>query len=321
MQSDRWISATLRDHRDLTDDIREFRLTPESASTNWRGGSHIAIELALPGRTEIRHYSLVGTPGAEWRIAVKRLQPGRGGSEAMWSLEPGVRLRVSEPVSRFELLPTGGPILLIAAGIGITPLYGMALTLLRRHADFRLLYAGRSRRHMAYLDELQTALGDKLMIFAADDGHRLNLAKTIADLPRQGELYLCGPLPMLEDARRLWQELGRPAGGLHFESFASSGNYPSAPFRVTIPGLAADVAVPPESTILSALTAAGVELLSGCRRGECGLCAVDVVSVDGVVDHRDVFFSAAQHQANRKICTCVSRMHGGSITLDIGYRP
>jgi len=323
MQSEnRWISATLRAVRDLTPDVREFTLEPSEEAGGWRTGSHIRIEVQAHGRPEVRHYSLIGeAKDGLWRIAVRRADQGLGGSLYLWSLKSGARLRVTHPVSRFELAPQTAPILLLAGGIGITPLVGMAHALLRRGADFSLLYAGRSRAQMAYQDELTATLGHKLRLHPDDESGPIDLAAEFAALPAEAELYVCGPIGLLDAARATWIAAGHSLARLHFETFGSSGRFAPEPFTVHVPGLASDIAVPRDVTILGALRAAGIEMLSGCERGECGLCAVTVLEVDGTVDHRDVYFSAAQHAENRKVCACVSRVAGRSITLDVGYRP
>jgi vanillate O-demethylase ferredoxin subunit len=322
LSENRWISASLRAVRDLTPDVREFLLEPEEPVGGWRTGSHIRVEVQAHGRPDIRHYSLIGEPrDGLVRIAVRRADRGRGGSLYMWSLAPGARLRVTHPVSRFELAAQPVPVLLLAGGIGITPLIGMAQALARRGSEFSLLYAGRARSQMAYADELAGELGNRLRLHTDDAGHPLDLAAEIAALPADGHLYVCGPIGLLDAARRAWAEAGRSAGNLHFETFGSSGRFAPEPFSVHVPGLASDIAVPRDGTILDALNAAGIEVLSGCQRGECGLCAVTVLEVDGVIDHRDVYFSDAQHEESRKLCACVSRVSGRSVTLDVGYRP
>jgi vanillate O-demethylase ferredoxin subunit len=125
---------------------------------------------------------------------------------------------------------------------------------------------------------------------------------------------------MLEDAKRQWRQSGRPVDRLRFETFGSSGRFASEPFRVKIPRLGMEVDVPRNQTMLEALEAAGIEMIFDCRKGECGLCALPIVETDGIVDHRDVFFSDEEKAANAKLCTCVSRVIGGSITIDTADR-
>jgi len=130
----------------------------------------------------------------------------------------------------------------------------------------------------------------------------------------------CGPIGMLEAAKRHWQHSGRPIDQLRFETFGNSGRFASEPFKVKIPRLGAEIDVPLNQTMLDALEAVGIEMISDCRRGECGLCALPILATDGIVDHRDVFFSDEEKAANSKLCTCVSRVVGGSITVDTADR-
>ena len=139
-------------------------------------------------------------------------------------------------------------------------------------------------------------------------------------MPTGGELFVCGPIGLLEAAKRAWARSGRPVGDLHFETFGSSGRYATEPFRVEIPRLGRTIEVPRNRTMLETLEAEGIDMIFDCRRGECGLCALTILSTDGVVDHRDVFFSDAQKAANAKMCTCVSRISGGSVTIDVAER-
>ena len=107
---------------------------------------------------------------------------------------------------------------------------------------------------------------------------------------------------------------------MRFETFGASGRWPTVPFTLKIPRLAKEIHVPATQSMLDALEAAGVAMIFDCLRGECGLCALPIVAVDGVVDHRDVFFSEAEKAENAKLYTCVSRVYGSEITLDTADR-
>ena len=321
-----WHYAHIRRHRDLTPTVREFEIRPEGGVCPWTVGSHLNVRLPIDGRDETRSYSLTGTfhdPGADevYRIAVKLAQPGRGGSRRMWSLEQGAELFVGEPANHFEL-PLGAPqYLLIAGGIGITPIVGMAQTLAARGADVRMLYAVREPGELAFADRLRGALGERLHTFIDAAGERLEIAAHLGGLHPQALLLVCGPLPLLEATRSAWAAAGRPAANLRFETFGNTGARPSEPFWVELPRHGLRLQVPAEHSLLDVLTDAGVETLFDCRRGECGLCAMDIVSVQGEVDHRDVFLSAHEQRANRRLCACVSRVAGGGVVLDTAYRP
>jgi vanillate O-demethylase ferredoxin subunit len=166
---------------------------------------------------------------------------------------------------------------------------------------------------------LRERIGDRLQTFPAEDA-RVDLPAEIAKLDRHGEFYVCGPIGLLEAAKRAWRESGRPVDKLRFETFGSSGRYPTIPFTIEIPRLGIQVAVPADQTMLEALEEAGVGMIWDCRRGECGLCALPILKVDGVVDHRDVFFSDAEKASDAKLCTCVSRVYGNAITVDTADR-
>lgn len=319
---DAWTNAVVRAARPLTSGIREITLAPESGAGSYPTGSHLIVRVMVDGKPDLRHYSLIGEQPVDgcWRIAVKREEPGRGGSRYMWSLSPGARLEVSHPDSHFQLSRDAPEYLLVAGGIGITPLRGMAAALLRRGAAFRMLYAGRARAEMAYLAELEAELGRRLQVFTSDAGQRIDLAAEFARLGSAGEAYVCGPISLLETARRTWQASGRAPFRLLYETFGSSGRFAAEAFTVRVPRLGKEVVVPEGTSMLDALEAAGVGVLWDCRRGECGLCAVDVLETNGTIDHRDVFFSAEQHEENSKLCACVSRVVGGSVTIDPAYR-
>jgi vanillate O-demethylase ferredoxin subunit len=238
----------------------------------------------------------------------------------MWSLVPGARLTISTPGNHFELGRGRPEYLLLAGGIGITPIYTMTLALAQAQANFRLLYACRRRQDVAFGDELRERIGDRLQVFLDEEGEKVDLAAEIERLAPGGEFYVCGPIGMLEAAKSEWQRSGRPVDKLRFETFGNSGRFASQSFSVRIPRLGRVVEVPKNQTMLDALEAAGIDMIFDCRRGECGLCALDILDVDGIVDHRDVFFSDEEKAANGRLCTCVSRVAGGSITVDTADR-
>jgi ferredoxin-NADP reductase len=316
-----WRRAQLRSVRDVTSDIRLFEIEPAGKFVVPTPGSHFNVVVRINGRPDVRNYSAVG-PCADgvYRIAVKLLRDTRGGSAYMWSLAPGAQLTVSTPGNHFELSRGRPEYLLLAGGIGITPIFTMALALAEAKANFRMLYACRRRQDLALADELQHHLGDRLRIFVSEEGARVNIDAEISRLGPGGEFYVCGPIGMLEAAKRHWKQSGRPIDQLRFETFGNSGRFPSEAFKVKIPGLRREIDVSMHQTMLEALEAAGIDAIFDCRKGECGLCALPILDADGIIDHRDVFFSDEEKAANTKLCTCVSRVVGGSVSVDVGYR-
>ncbi len=312
-----WIPATLVSTSDLAPGIREFLIKPDRFDiTAYPVGSHINVSVSIGGVPETRSYSLVGEASpAGFKIAVRRAEDSRGGSRYMWSLQPGARLDITQPASLLAVDWTRQNYCLIAGGIGITPILGAAQALARRGSDVTLHYAVRSRGAAAYLDDLAGILGDRLVVHAGDQGKRLDLDAVFAALP-QGTLALfCGPMRMLDAARHAWIDAGHPLPDLRYETFGSSGTLPTEAFRVRLKDSDVEIEVPRERSMLDVLNARGHDVMFDCKRGECGLCAIDVVDVDGEIDHRDVFFSDHQKQSNQKICACVSRARG-TITVD-----
>lgn len=316
-----WRKATLRATRDLSSDIRLFKIEPAGGFVAPAPGAHIHVEVHPDGRPDRRSYSLVGPcEDGVYRIAVKLLPHSRGGSRYMWGLQAGARLTVSTPGNHFELARGRAQYILVAGGIGITPIYSMALALAASGADFRLLYAARSHDQLVFAQELREKLGAKLETFVDEDGGRLDFAREIAALAPGGECYVCGPIGLLEAAKRAWRDSARPAAALRFETFGNSGRFATLPFTVKIPRLDMNIEVARDQSMLEALERAGVPMIHDCRRGECGLCALTILQAEGVVDHRDVFFSDEEKAADAKLCTCVSRLAGGVLTIDTADR-
>lgn len=317
-----WQSARIAALRDVTPTVREFIITPAHGSAErWAPGAHLMVRLHVAGRLQTRSYSLVGLPedAAGYRIAVKCLLDGHGGSRAMWALAVGDSIEVSAPQNHFSLAYLAPATLLVAGGIGITPMVSMAQALVKRGLPVTLLYAARSEAELAFAEPLRALLGDALVTCASDRGEVLDFGRAIDALPAGAQLYVCGPAGLLDAVRQRWLAAGRPEPSLRFETFGSGGQLPPAGFEVAVPRHQAELVVAPDQSLIEVLEAAGIEVMNDCRRGECGLCALDVLALDGEIDHRDVFLSAQEKQENKRICACVSRVVG-RITLDTAWR-
>ena len=319
--AEQWSWCTVATVRDVTATIREFRLRPDHGYVSpYPAGSHVSVAVLIDGQPGRRCYSLVANddPGS-YRIAVRRAPDSRGGSRAMWNLTQGARIEISSPASLIEIDWARKNYCLIAGGIGITPITAIAAALRRRNIDVHLHYAVKSRDDAAFLDELSATHGDRMIVYAGDRGERIDLDLTFRTLPDDAIAVICGPMRMLKAARRAWNAAGRAPTDLRYETFGSSGVMPTAEFRVRLKDSDTELVVSPTRSMLDVLNAAGFEVMSDCQRGECGVCAIDVIAVDGEIDHRDVFFSDAQKRDNRKICPCVSRAVG-TVTIDTLYR-
>ncbi|MQB40977.1 PDR/VanB family oxidoreductase [Rhizobium sp. ICMP 5592] len=316
-----WRKARVIEARTIAEDVRAVTFAIEGLPAGFDPGSHTNIRVRINGELAIRTYTVLPGPHGTLSIAVKRHPNSRGGSVFIWQLQPGDETELTEPENRFELSWRASRYLLIAGGIGITPIYGMARTLASRGQMLRLAYAAKSHQQMAFLDELGALLGDRLQVFAQDDGEALDLDTEFAALPPDGEAYICGPLGLLEAARQAWQKSRRSMSRLRYEVFGDNGLFAEQAFDVEVAELGARVRVRADQSMLDVLVEAGVDMVFDCRRGECGLCAVNILETDGAIDHRDVFFSEAERRENSRMCACVSRACGGRIVIDTGYRP
>ncbi len=315
--------ARIRAVRDVASDVRMIEIEPSAGVRPYATGSHLDIAVDIDGLPDVRSYSLVGEGpvGGAYRIAVKEIHDSRGGSVWVRALEPGTTVAVSEPQSNFELQYGRSEYLLVAGGIGITPILGMAHALERHGRPFRLLYAAHTREQMPFVEELSGLLGDRLELFVSGEGNRLDIGGEIERLHADGELYLCGPLRLRDDARHEWSKRERRPDRLQFETFASGGAFAPEEFPVRVRDADCEVTVRSNRTLLDALRDEGVDMMWDCLRGECGLCAATVVDVEGELDHRDVFLSDEEKEEGGAIITCVSRAVGGAITIDTGFRP
>lgn len=281
---------------------------------NWSPGAH--IDVVLPGGLE-RQYSLCGSPTARgtWRIGVLREREG-----SVWLHENahvGTTLRVRGPANHFLFAPTAGrSYVFVAGGIGITPILPMIEAAETAGATWTLLYAGRSRHTMAFVDDLVARYGERVEVYAADEGRRLDLDARFGAPVARTVVYSCGPARLLEalkDAMAGW-----PGGSLHLERFEAKVLGPpvwTEPFEVDLMLSGLTVTVPPERSVLDVIEEAGAIVPSSCRVGTCGTCEVAVA--DGEVEHRDSVLSPEEQAANRTMMPCVSRAACERITLEL----
>ncbi len=278
----------------------------------WSPGSHIDVECGDTGLS--RQYSLCGDPAETgvFEIAVLREADGRGGSAWMHAnATPGARLRIRGPRNHFRMDESASKLILIAGGIGITPISAMARRAQELGLDYELHYSGRSRGCMALADELEVLHGDRLHLHVKDEGSRADYAALLAE-PRAGaQVYACGPqglLDALAGCCAAW-----PEDALRVEHFHSTlGTLdPSKEqaFEAVLKDSGIVITVPADQTLLTALRGANIDVQSDCEEGLCGSCEVRVL--EGDIDHRDVVLTRAEREANNKMMACCSRSCGG----------
>lgn len=319
-QGQDWRSARVADVRQIARDIRRLVFDVDGGAPAFDAGSHLAIRVGLGAGAALRSYTCVPCDAGQLAIAVKLHPRSRGGSRYIWSLGVGDRVQLRMPENHFPLAWNAPEYVLLAGGVGITPLFGMAQALAARGAQVQLHYGAEDEQAMAYRVELATLLGDRARFYADAQAQRPDLPSIIAAMHSDALMYVCGPLPMLNAAKAAWAQAGRPHSRLRYEVFGDTGAHPEQAFRVRVQGLDRDVSVAADQSLLAALQAAGIDMIYDCQRGECGLCAVRLVQTDAQIDHRDVFFSATEKAQNHHMCACVSRLVGGCAVIDIGYR-
>lgn len=303
-----WQRAVVRETSDAAEGIRRIVLEP-SQPVPAAPGTHVDLMVSINGERHRRSYSIVEAPdgGARLAISVFRTATSRGGSAYMHTLVPGDELEITQPLQNFPLRVGAPRYVLLAGGVGITAILNMARVLKNVKADYRLVYAGRSRSAMAYLAELQAEHGTALEIHVDAEGTALSVPDLLGGIDDGTELYMCGPIRLMDAVRRTWQGLGLDPSSLRYETFGNSGWYHPEEFIVRVPRLGLETRVGPGKSMLEALEDAGADMMFDCRKGECGLCEVRILDLDGAVDHRDVFYSERQQRAREKMSCCVSR--------------
>ncbi|WP_028659016.1 PDR/VanB family oxidoreductase [Nocardioides insulae] len=314
----RWQRGRVAEVEEVAEGVRRIVLEPEHPVPA-APGTHVDVDLGTEHRTRTRSYSVVRSEdgGARLTLSVQLARQSRGGSRHMHTLRAGDEIAMTEPVQSFPLSVGASRYVLVAGGIGVTALVAMASALRRRGADYQVVLVGRSRRVMAYAEDLVAEHGDRVRLHVDDEGTPLDVAALVAEVAehagaRHTELYMCGPIGLMDAIRGAWTGHLLPEPNLRFETFGSSGTFAAEEFVVRIPQFGREIAVGPETTMLDALEDAGLDVMSDCRKGECGLCLVKVLDVDGQVDHRDVFLSRDQKERSAHLCLCVSRAVAGA---------
>ena len=283
-------------------------------------GAHIDVH--VPGGL-VRQYSLCNAPHEtqRYRIGVLRDAASRGGSQAMHErVEVGQVLTISAPKNHFPLAADAGRSLLLAGGIGVTPILCMAEALGAAGAEFEMHYCARSRRHAAFLDQLAAApYADRVLLHFDDEApaQRLDIPALLAAPDVRTHLYVCGPRGFIEAVLSSARTQGWPEAQLHCEFFAGEVITTDADsaFEVALQRSGRVVTVPKGITIVRALEAAGFPVMVSCEEGVCGTCLTPVL--DGVPDHRDSYLTPEERAANDQMLLCCSRARSARLVLDL----
>ncbi|MCO5400219.1 PDR/VanB family oxidoreductase [Ralstonia soli] len=306
---------------DETADIKSFELVSADGSKlpGWSAGAHIDVRL---DQDTVRQYSLCGAPGTQdmYRIAIKNAPDSRGGSRAMHQrVGVGDTLVISHPRNHFEMIDDACHYVLIAAGIGITPLLAMAQELQARGASYELHYFTRSIAETAFQQMLSAQPYADRVSFHYAVGARLRdlLQVSLRHYSPGHHIYMCGPrrfTDVINDVTAgIW-----PPEAIHVEYFGADVAATSAPghaFEVKLERSKRTIPVSAECSIADALCAHGISVATSCREGVCGTCLTGLLA--GTPDHRDAFLSDKERKAGDRIMICVSRAKSKQLVLDI----
>lgn len=316
----RWIEVQLQRRRPLADGVvgLELAALPGVELPPFAAGAH--IDLQLPDGL-VRQYSLCGDPACRevYELGVLLAPDGRGGSRQVHELlQEGQRLRISAPRNLFPLAPAPHS-LLMAGGIGITPLLCMAQQLWAEDASFELHYCARSPGRAAFLDRLGSQRYADRVHLHFDEGpasQHLDLFQVLGRQSAQTHLYVCGPRGYMDFVLATSRGAGWDEERLHSECFSpvATDGGTGRPFSVRLAGSDRVMPVQPGQSVVDALKVYGIEVPVSCEQGICGTCAMRVV--EGEVEHRDMYFSDAERLANGLFTPCCSRAHSPLIVID-----
>ncbi len=283
-------------------------------------GAHIDVQ--LPNGL-VRQYSLYNHPteSLHYKIAVLHDPNSRGGSRSLCEqVHMGHRLLISEPRNLFPLARNATHSLLLAGGIGITPLYCMAQTLASAGKDFKMHYCARSRNRMAFVEQLENSAFAGRVRFHITDGDpskRIDADRVLANPTDGAHLYVCGPAGFLEHILNRAIANGWPEERVHREYFstAPTSNAGDGGFEIEIKSTGEVIQVPADRSALHALEEAGVYIPVSCEEGICGTCLTRVLA--GEPDHRDLFMTQGEHALNDQFAPCCSRAKSKRLVLDL----
>jgi vanillate O-demethylase ferredoxin subunit len=296
--------------------VAENGRLPESAP-----GAHIDVH--LPGGL-IRQYSLCQEPdcSGHYLIGVLRDPQSRGGSIAIHDrVQKGDLLEISPPKNHFQIVQTTRPTVLLAGGIGITPIIPMADWLAANNAPFEMHYCTRERPRTAFYDRIMASPYASCVHFHFDNepvDQRLDLDNLLRAHANGAHLYVCGPRGFIDAALASAERHTWPADHVHFERFSNAQalfHDEDAGFFIEIRSTGQRVFVPPDQTASDALRSAGIAIATSCEQGVCGTCLTTVI--DGIPDHRDMFLTDAERLRNDRFTPCCSCARTPVLVVDL----
>lgn len=301
----------------IADDVvlLEFADPDGGDLTAWEPGAH--IDLLLPGDMS-RQYSLCGDVANRrvWQVAVLREPEGRGGSIYLHDeLAAGASIRIRGPRNNFAF-DKAGSYIFVAGGIGVTPMLPMIAAAESAGASWELVYGGRTKSSMSFVDHLTSTYGERVSVRPQDEFGLLDLPGLLGTVRGDTAVYCCGPEPLLqaiENACEPW-----PAGSLHLERFSPKAlEEPllAESFEVECQMSDKTITVPPGKSIVDVMQENDIPIVVSCQEGTCGSC--ETVILAGTPEHRDSILTPAEREANETMMVCVSRALTPRLTLEI----
>jgi vanillate O-demethylase ferredoxin subunit len=298
----------------------ELVATDGKALPAFAAGSH--VDVTLPNGIT-RQYSLCNDPQETHRylIGVLRDPASRGGSQAAHDLvQEGDVLQISAPKNHFPLAHEAKKSLLLAGGIGVTPILCMAERLAITGADFEMHYATRAPERTAFRQRIAASGFADRVQFHYDNGEaaqKLDLQALLAAPQAGTHLYVCGPKGFMDAVLATARAQGWPEDQLHYEFFGAevAKSDSDAGFEIKLASSGRIVLVPKDQTVTQALAAAGVEIMMSCEQGVCGTCLTRVL--EGVPDHKDSYLTPEERAANDQFLPCCSRSKTPQLVLDL----
>ncbi|SCK14327.1 vanillate O-demethylase ferredoxin subunit [Variovorax sp. HW608] len=302
-------------------DICAFELEPVDGArlTPFSAGAHIDVHL---GPALVRQYSLCNDPNEthRYRIGVLRDPNSRGGSIAMHALHEGALLEISEPKNHFPLHANAKHSILLAGGIGVTPILCMAERLSRAGASFELHYCTREPQRTAFRERLAQPDFLHLARLYHDNtpaDERIDLATVLSAPSANTHVYVCGPGGFIEAVLNAAKSAGWQEANVHREYFTAPAASAEArgAFQVQVASTGQVIDVGAEQSVTAALSACGIQIPTSCEQGICGSCLTRVLS--GELDHRDVYLTEEERAANDQFLPCCSRSKTPLLVLDL----
>lgn len=317
-----WFTAKVAAVRHVGAGILCYEFVPVDHAT-WpvfTAGSHIDVKVS---EKHIRQYSLCNDPTEQNRyvIAVKKDEQGRGGSKLLHeTIQPGDSIEVGSPRNNFPLNMDFDHYLLLAGGIGITPLMSMAHALHAANKSFELHICARDEAARPFADDLQdVAFADNVHVYLdnADMSQRFKAETVLGNYKNATALYLCGPGGFMSAVMQTGEEQGWPQAAMFSETFVPPKIDASEnkAFEVFLARSKKTLTVPPDAFLIDVLHDNGHPVMCSCTQGICGSCITPVL--DGVPEHRDAVMSNAERESNLQMCVCVSRAKSERLVLDI----